>query len=87
VEVLEEACRCPGLTEVNGPVAIQENLFGREVNDDVQATQRGRPEEMVIAEGLVEVGRVTDAAPRQVRPDDGGVPAESASHADLEVGG
>jgi hypothetical protein len=87
VEVLEEACRCPGLTEVNGPVAIQENLFGRVIDDDVHVAERRRPEEVVMTEILIALVRIADAPPPEPHADDGGVPAESASHADLEVGG
>jgi hypothetical protein len=58
----------------------QEGPFGREVNDDVQPAQRGRPQEVVMTEGLISVGRVTDAAPRQVYADDGRVTAEATGH-------
>jgi hypothetical protein len=57
-----------------------EDLFGREVDDDVHTAQRGRPQEVVMAEGLVSVGRMTDAAPRQVYADDGRVTAEATGH-------
>jgi hypothetical protein len=75
------------LTEVNGPVAIQENLFGRVIDDDIHVAERRRPEEVMMTEILIALVRIADAPPPEPHADDRVVPAEPAFHANLEVTG
>jgi hypothetical protein len=75
------------LTEVNGPVAIQEDLSFRVIDDDVHVAERRRPEEVVMTEILIALIRIADAPPPKPHADDRVVPAEPASHATLEVMG